>query len=503
MGYKIKFEVLKITNYPSVAKHFEDMASQGWLIDKILFESIFIYKRIEAEELDFAITPYEVETMLTKKTRADLYEFQSVCETVGWNYATRTNDFHIYFKQKGSEAIDLETDEEEEFKSIQKIGGKHSTINFFMGFFLLFLTIPVLNGRFDSTVLIRAGFIQLISVLLPFYLIISIVEFVKIQKFLKENKKNIELGIGIKYKNSKHYFEKISYLLGFISMLGMIFYGGYIGLVLKNTRALLAFVPLLLGGTIGLLDKIFVKPSKISAGKKTMLFFLSIVTIVVIAFLLDRFNIDEKIKTYNKLNPGDYRVLTSDIFDDKEKILDDYLNELLREASLFVPKSYDYDYYNEENRYVRTEYSYALNEKLAKTLVEGYIDQGRNQLEQYTWNLGFLLQEDDYYAVEEYYGGEVEEAYHKTLEANGLSLEDFNSLDKTDLDKAEKEGVEIMKNKAISEDSENLWNLEEVYFLSYDKTSIVIREGKEVFYLEGKDFSDPEIIEIVKDRLEL
>lgn len=45
--------------------------------------------------------------------------------------------------------------------------------------------------------------------------------------------------------------------------------------------------------------------------------------------------------------------------------------------------------------------------------------------------------------------------------------------------------------------------MDQVYFLSYDKDQIVLRDGKEVFYLEGLDFSDPEIIRRVKEKLDL
>ena len=53
------------------------------------------------------------------------------------------------------------------------------------------------------------------------------------------------------------------------------------------------------------------------------------------------------------------------------------------------------------------------------------------------------------------------------------------------------------------EDKENLWNLDEVYFLSYDKMEIVIRSGRQVFYLDGQDFSNNESIKIVKEKLDL
>lgn len=97
------------------------MASKGWLIKMIIQGNIFIYKKIIPERLEFSITPYEIERSFTKKSKEELEEFNSVCESVGWNYATKSYDLHVYFKEYGAEAMDIQTDEEEEFRTLEII----------------------------------------------------------------------------------------------------------------------------------------------------------------------------------------------------------------------------------------------------------------------------------------------------------------------------------------------------------------------------------------------
>ncbi len=63
--------------------------------------------------------------------------------------------------------------------------------------------------------------------------------------------------------------------------------------------------------------------------------------------------------------------------------------------------------------------------------------------------------------------------------------------------------MEIMRSKAISRDKENLWGMEEVYFLNIFKEEVLIRQGKEVIYLRGQDFGNPENIKIIKNKLDL
>ena len=52
---------------------------------------------------------------------------------------------------------------------------------------------------------------------------------------------------------------------------------------------------------------------------------------------------------------------------------------------------------------------------------------------------------------------------------------------------------EIVIDRSITKDS-SLWDLDEVYFLSYEKDEIILRDGNDVFYLAGMDFSDPKVI---------
>ena len=59
------------------------------------------------------------------------------------------------------------------------------------------------------------------------------------------------------------------------------------------------------------------------------------------------------------------------------------------------------------------------------------------------------------------------------------------------------------KEEYMTKDDENLWNADQAYFLNDEKDRIVLRKGKEVFFLEGKDFSNPEVIKISKEKLEL
>ena len=87
-------------------------------------------------------------------------------------------------------------------------------------------------------------------------------------------------------------------------------------------------------------------------------------------------------------------------------------------------------------------------------------------------------------------------------QSSGFTEEDFNQIYEPD------EPIEIgeiwdrMEERSIT-DASSVWNVEEAYFLSYDNSEMVLREGREVYYLSGLDFSNPEIIESAKTELQM
>ncbi|HZJ76800.1 MAG TPA: DUF2812 domain-containing protein, partial [Oscillospiraceae bacterium] len=208
MNFKIENNFLNISNYPLIEKYLEEMARKGWLISRIILESIFIYKRINPEKLDFSISPYEIETAFTRKSKGELEEFQNVCESVGWNYATKSFNLYIYFKKKGTEAIDIQTDEEEEFRTLESIGKRQIKRYYFQIPFLLFFSWLILGGIANNVYSMKDGTSQIAAFLIPIGLVPFISNLFHIRKFLKTNEKNIEMGKNIEYSDSKFYLNK-------------------------------------------------------------------------------------------------------------------------------------------------------------------------------------------------------------------------------------------------------------------------------------------------------
>ncbi|MGO1470569.1 MAG: DUF2812 domain-containing protein [Tissierella sp.] len=505
MNFKIEINYLDISNYPRIEKHFEDMASQGWLIHRIIFESIFVYKRIEIKDLDFLISPYEVKKGDSKNTQEELEDFKSKYEAMGWNYASKSRNLHICFKEKDSESVNLEDDDKEKIELVEKLANKQLRRTYLSITFLILFTWFLLSGFIAPADFMKNTVLQVVVILIPLFLLPYIRTIVRIKQFLKLNRKNIKEGKKLKYSKANFNLEKTMFFSRGI-LLGIIFiYIIYGGFVLKNDiyLSIMAYIStfLVLNSIVNIIEEILPKPPKGSWILQSITFIAVLGLIFFIINIAYESNLDEFIKRYNDLDVKEYRVLSSDrpLKNGGEE------SKIYQNTSLIVPKSYKYDYFDKDKRvYVSTEYSNALNEDIARNLVKMYKRYAKDQLKQHEHNLDMAVESDNYYMVEEMYGDAPEDfPREKTLKDLGLSLEEFQEIDKNIRKKAVKKIIKIIEEKTISRDEENLWNLEEVYFLSYDKTEVVIRKGKEVFYLKGEDFSDPQVIKTSKNKLGL
>ena len=488
MNFKIEIDYLNVDNYPGMEIRFEKMARKGWLIHRVYLGIFFLYKKIEPQEFDFSISPYEVETALTRKSKADLEEFQAVSRNVGWDYATKSYDLHIYYKSKDSSAIPIHTDEEEEFNTIEIIAKRYLKSQYFLLVLLIILTWFNIGSIFNSIHAMKDGYAQIVGLLLPLALFLSIVHIFDLRKFLKRNRENIQNGDSLEFNNSQRIIYKFIYTASLIIFLCLIIYSLYSIFILKNSIFLFALIPVIIGLGLGYAFRKIIKP--LNKGKSFKLIGVAIMLFlaVFLGSLSSFFNFGFINENKEIVNPNDVKVLSFDHLSNSRK---EEQRDLTQNASPLIPQSYDYISISQDD-YLSTEYSKVLNESLAKNLVSRYVQQGENRLR------GHYFHEIEMAFVEGY--------YRPYLANGGFNKHDFNMLYDTnseqDLEETIDQAEDIILQKSIIKDN-NLWNLDEVYFLTFKNDEIVIRDGNEVFYLYGLDFSDPSIINQIKSLLNL
>lgn len=491
MNFKIENKYLDITNYPSVARYLKVMAGKGWLIHKVFVGNIFIFKKIKPQELEFSISPYEIETAFTRKTKKELDEFKDATQSVGWKYCTKSYNLHIYYKEKHVEVLDIHTDEEEEFKLLEKLGKTQLRGYYFIIPFLLFISWMNIGRMIYGVYPLKDGLSQIVIPLLPLALILSITQVIHLKLFLKKNRANIEIGKDLEYSNSKYYMIRIIFPLFYLVMIAFVFYILYVSIFFKNKIVLFALLPLT-GVVVGQLYRIFIKPRKYSKKFKIIVFGITLLAVVMIssgAGILGIINMDGLGNRASALDREKYRVLlTSDFIETTQETE----KTLLESTSFLIPRSYEYisrGSYTDEIRFLETEYSKALTVGLARELMNRYKEEAvKNIARHYSPHLEYS-----------YEAGRVD----GILLDRGLTNSDFEELRQEDLKVAVAESIKRMKRRTITKADHVLWNVDEAYFLTGEQDTIVLRKEKEVFFLRGNDFADLEVVTIAKKKLKL
>lgn len=485
MNFKIELNYLNIDNYPTIESHLEKMARKGWLLHKIFVGTLFIYKKIEPQAIEVSISPYEVETAFTRKRKEDLDEFHWVSEIVGWNYATKSYDLHIYYKKKDTEAMPIHTDADEEFRLLERIAKRYLGVQYVALPLLLFLTWAITGSMFTSIRTMKDGYIQLLALLLPFALVMSLIHIIDLRKFIKRNRANIEQGKSLYFNSSKQWLYKLIAGVFYVVLVALVIYLIYSAFVIKNLRSIIVLSPLVVGGIIGLMYRAWIKPLRTGLGFKVGSFLATVVLGALVGIPLGRLNFNLLTSSSSFHQPEYFRVLTYNDLLNKDQASDGLLT---RDASILIPKSYEYRDYFENEITLTTEYSHALTESVADNLVEAHIQNTKN-------------------ALRGQYGREVEDSfnegvYHPALASSGLTAETFYTFYNKDANAPEANIWDEIEASSIT-DARSLWEVEAAYFLNAEKNEIILREGTEVFYLAGIDFSDPTIIAKTKTRLEL
>lgn len=493
MNFKIENIILNITNYPSVERHLEDMASKGWMLDKIVFGHIFIYKNSSNKELDFSIIPYENESFLNKVSREDLEKMKNKNEDLGWKYTAKVNNFQVYFKEKDKDAQKIIESEKIELRILESIAKTHKISVYVFLALILFLFFNFLKESIKNINFMKSGLSQMTIIMLPLMMTTHMIEIFSINKFLKRNRKNTSKSESIEYNNSKFYFNKFTFIFMYIYCLVFILYIIYTGLFSEGITTLVSLLPVTIGILVGSFFRFFIKPSKKLEDYKIFILIgvivgtLIFVNIVVRPIITD--SIEDEWKRVEDVDLGKDKALKIEDFISKDKNTN---AKLSRDISFLIPKSYEY--INREDlkydfQYLRTEYSKALTENLAKIVVNRYKLDVEEQINQWTD-----------YMLENYYYNSI---YSDGLKSRGVSEDELSQMKNNDLATYKRQAKEKMKERSIVEINSKLWNVDEAYFLDYEKSIIILRKSKEVYTLYGMNFSDEEVRKIVMEKLGL
>lgn len=434
------------------------------LIHHIYLGSIFIFKKIEPAELDFSIQPYEL-------------------ESEAWHYVTESYDLHIYYKEYKAVVDSFIIDSKEEYEVLEAIGQRRIQGNIMQVFLFLILAWFNVDGIYTNPEFLKDGAAQLTLPIILTGLTISIWSVIHIKRFLKLNRENLDAGRDIKYSDSMFLVPSTTFFLGTSLVTLFLFHFIYMGLI---SRSLVPFIFILIIFSMFALERVyrFWKVPDRTANDVKKIGWTGLILVLLVVGI--GFGVNQETKIPKNPNLEEYRVLTIDTFIDGKL---DFEGTLTRDFSILIPVSYEYYYISDQDEYVETKYGRALIKDFANDLVDRYIDEKKTDLiDIHADNIKLYFDEG---------------IFNDFLLTGGISEGDLIRLKSLKQEDAEETAHQLIEERSITEADADIWNADQVYFLSYKKNQLLIRNGKEVFYLYGKDFSDPVVIEQTKEKLAL
>lgn len=92
----LKFRFLTYTNFGLMEKWYEEMAREGWQIEKIPFPFVHKFKKAEPAEIKYQFTIAPNETWHVKFSKEELADYDQMADDYGWHLVDRTFNMNLY-----------------------------------------------------------------------------------------------------------------------------------------------------------------------------------------------------------------------------------------------------------------------------------------------------------------------------------------------------------------------------------------------------------------------
>ncbi len=465
MKYRFSINYLNINNISQVEEYLEGKAREGLLLKRIVMGNLFIFEKVEARDLVFTIAPNELETSYNRMAKDEKKEYDELCKISGWNYITSSFNLQIYYRERSELGLDIHTDDDLEFEVLESIGNKQLKSLYISLPLLMLISAGNISALLNTSYRIRSGFSQIIIVPMLIGVVSGLAEIFTLKKFLKTNRKRLELGDDLEFQRGSFNLNKLFLSSLLLSLALSLVYTIYLGIFLNNRIPLIASLPGLIGFSLGGIYRFKVKPRKISLRKKKGILLLTLLLAGLIGFSLI-FNLS---KVLDGSFRGEREVL---------RLLDGPYQEetYLGNISFLAPRSYDYSFDTEDAR-VRLEYSKLIGDRIGHRLVEAYKKEANQDLHRSRNTF-----------IEVYRSGK----YSEKVRDLGLEENEFNELLKLHEKEAFAEAIKILDGKFNKE--VEVSGFDQVYVFGKEEDKFLIRRAREVYFIEAISFKDMNLL---------
>ena len=152
----LKARYLAYTNFGLFEKWYEDMAKEGWQIEKIIYPFIHKFKKAEPEDVRYKISLAPNEGVFSAFSKDELRDFDEMAGDFGWHLVDRTFNINIYKLDEGSRDS-LYNDGKEEIEILNK-GMRGEIISLSISFILFVFIAFFTTSQFLSSYIFYSNY---------------------------------------------------------------------------------------------------------------------------------------------------------------------------------------------------------------------------------------------------------------------------------------------------------------------------------------------------------
>ncbi|WP_411355499.1 DUF2812 domain-containing protein [Peptoniphilus harei] len=296
----LKARHLTYTNFGLVEKWYEDMAKEGWQIEKIILSFIHKFKKAEPEDVRYKVSIAPNEGSFSAFSKDELRDFDEMAKDFGWHLVYRTFNMNVYKLDKGSQDS-LYNDEKEEIEILNK-GVRGEIISLSTIFMVLVFLVFSITSRFFSRDIFYSNYLIFMWPAVILFFLFNTLALGDHILFRKRNK-DVKSISDIKF--SRLTFSKAFVLLFYTPIILMILaFGSEFLLPNDGSSDRTHLISLL--STFIMISFVYFYRKKIKAmnikrgGKKfilfSMIFLISLITNVSIFTLIDKFSTSNEVE---------------------------------------------------------------------------------------------------------------------------------------------------------------------------------------------------------------
>ena len=183
----LKFRFLSYTNFGPMAQWYEEMAREGWQIEKIVLPFIHKFKKCDPADIKYQFTIAPNETWYVKFSKEELKDYDQMAEEYGWHMVDRSFNMNLYqVDEKGSDS--LYNDDSYEIEILNKgIKGELITLSVNLLVFTFLALSSIAHLR--SSDIYYSNFPFFMAPAVSLFLILSLLSLGDYISFKKRNKK--------------------------------------------------------------------------------------------------------------------------------------------------------------------------------------------------------------------------------------------------------------------------------------------------------------------------